>query len=154
MNTTPPPDTPVGEQIELQETQILAKDAKIRQQKIFRNALLGGLVAVLVIIVLVVYAYLQNKKTNKIIKEQNEKIIVTNEELKQLNEETLTQKEEIETQRDHVINQKKEIVDSINYAQRIQSAILPPEKYITELLHENFIFYKPRDIVSGDFYWV
>ena len=51
-------------------------------------------------------------------------------------------------------NQKDEIVSSIQYAQRIQSAILPPETYITELLNENFIFYKPKDIVSGDFYWI
>ncbi len=47
-----------------------------------------------------------------------------------------------------------EIIDSINYAERIQSAILPPETYFTELLNENFILYKPRDIVSGDFYWI
>ena len=36
----------------------------------------------------------------------------------------------------------------------MQSAILPPEAYITELLNENFIFYKPKEIVSGDFYWI
>jgi serine phosphatase RsbU (regulator of sigma subunit) len=50
--------------------------------------------------------------------------------------------------------QHNEIIESINYAQRIQSAMLPPEAYFSELLNENFILYKPRDIVSGDFYWI
>jgi len=50
--------------------------------------------------------------------------------------------------------QKKEIIDSINYAKRIQEAILPSEKLIHELLPNSFIFYKPKDIVAGDFYWL
>jgi serine phosphatase RsbU (regulator of sigma subunit)/Tfp pilus assembly protein PilF len=80
------------------------------------------------------------EKQSTELKEQNDKIIIANEELKQLNETTNAQKDEI--------------VSSINYAQRMQSAILPPEEYITELLNENFILYKPKDIVSGDFYWI
>ncbi len=72
--------------------------------------------------------------------EQNDKIIKANEELKQLYEITN--------------NQKEEIISSINYARRIQKAILPPETYITELINENFILYKPKEIVSGDFYWI
>ena len=48
----------------------------------------------------------------------------------------------------------KEIVDSINYAQRLQEAILPPQKLVKQLLPESFIFYRPKDIVAGDFYWV
>ncbi len=49
--------------------------------------------------------------------------------------------------------QKNQITDSIEYASRIQNALLPPESYRNELLPEHFVFYKPRDIVSGDFYW-
>jgi len=73
---------------------------------------------------------------------------------RKLNDEINEQKEEIETQRDRLFAQNEDITDSINYAQRIQSALLPPEKYIHELLNEVFILFKPRDIVSGDFYWV
>jgi len=47
-----------------------------------------------------------------------------------------------------------EILDSINYAKRIQSAILPPASFIQEHLKESFVLYKPKDIVAGDFYWV
>lgn len=50
--------------------------------------------------------------------------------------------------------QHKEITDSINYAKRIQSAILPTNKIVKEYLQDSFILYKPKDVVSGDFYWM
>jgi serine phosphatase RsbU (regulator of sigma subunit) len=50
--------------------------------------------------------------------------------------------------------QKDQITDSIAYAQRIQSAILPSEQLMNELLPDHFILFKPKDIVSGDFYWI
>jgi serine phosphatase RsbU (regulator of sigma subunit) len=50
--------------------------------------------------------------------------------------------------------QKKEITDSINYAKRIQESILPPDHTVRKLLPTSFIFYEPKDIVSGDFYWI
>lgn len=61
---------------------------------------------------------------------------------------------EIEKQRDQIARQNKEITDSILYAKRIQSAILPEDTVISNCLKEYFILYKPRDIVSGDFYWI
>ena len=89
------------------------------------------------------------------------KIAIATQEIREQKEEVESQRDEIEaqrdaieTQRDVVVSQKNEILDSISYAERIQSAMLPPETYITELLNENFILYKPRDIVSGDFYWI
>jgi serine phosphatase RsbU (regulator of sigma subunit) len=53
-----------------------------------------------------------------------------------------------------ITEQKKEITDSIQYASRIQNAMLTPNDYINTLLPEHFILFRPRDIVSGDFYWV
>ncbi len=128
------------QQIELQESQIVARDATIKQQRTFRNALLAGLLAVLLIIIIVIYAYVQKRNDMQKIREQNAQILESNEELKVLNEA--------------ISKQNNEIVDSISYAQRIQSAMMPPESYFHELLDEVFILYKPRDIVSGDFYWV
>jgi ligand-binding sensor domain-containing protein/serine phosphatase RsbU (regulator of sigma subunit) len=61
---------------------------------------------------------------------------------------------EIERQRDHIAEINREITDSIVYAQRIQSAVLPDEDTMRPLLKDYFILFKPRDIVSGDFYWV
>ena len=60
--------------------------------------------------------------------------------------EVMEQKEEIE-------NKNRDITDSINYAQRIQASILPPIKRIQDTFSGSFVYYQPRDIVSGDFYW-
>jgi phosphoserine phosphatase RsbU/P len=52
------------------------------------------------------------------------------------------------------IEKKKQLItDSINYAKRIQNAILPGDKRLSEILKDFFVFYRPKDIVSGDFYW-
>ncbi len=65
-----------------------------------------------------------------------------------------TQKEVVEKQKEVVEEKQKEILDSITYAKRIQSAILPPEKEVKKYLQNSFILYKPKDIVAGDFYWM
>jgi ligand-binding sensor domain-containing protein/serine phosphatase RsbU (regulator of sigma subunit) len=52
-----------------------------------------------------------------------------------------------------ISNKNKEITDSINYAKKIQEAILPSKNLLAELFPESFILFKPKDIVSGDFYW-
>ena len=89
-----------------------------------------------------------------ILEKQNLDVLRQKEEIQHQNEVLNQRNEEIEAQRDFAHKQNEEITDSINYAKRIQSAMLPPEPYISELLNENFILYKPRDIVSGDFYWI
>lgn len=61
---------------------------------------------------------------------------------------------EIRQQKDEIETQKEEITDSIKYAKRIQNAICPSEKKAMELLHEHFILWRPRDIVSGDYWWI
>jgi serine phosphatase RsbU (regulator of sigma subunit) len=62
--------------------------------------------------------------------------------------------EKIRKQHLLVLQQKQDITDSINYAKRIQSASLPSPAYIDKILSDYFTIYKPKDIVSGDFYWV
>jgi serine phosphatase RsbU (regulator of sigma subunit) len=60
----------------------------------------------------------------------------------------------IQRQKNEIEAQKQEIMDSIVYAQRIQKAILPSNEKVQKILPENFILFLPRDIVSGDFYWM
>ncbi len=67
---------------------------------------------------------------------------------------TKKQKLIIEEQKLIVDEKNKEITDSINYAKRIQNAILPPAKIVKQYLQDSFILYKPKDIVAGDFYWL
>jgi serine phosphatase RsbU (regulator of sigma subunit) len=74
--------------------------------------------------------------------------------VKQRTREIEEQKVKIETQRDEIAQKNKEITDSIHYAKHIQQAILPGKLSLEKSLPEHFIFFRPRDIVSGDFYWV
>ena len=88
------------------------------------------------------------------VKLTNVKISTQRDEIESQRDEVEAQRDLLEAHRDLVVVQKNEIIESINYAQRIQSAMLPPESYFSELLKDYFILYKPRDIVSGDFYWI
>jgi serine phosphatase RsbU (regulator of sigma subunit)/sugar lactone lactonase YvrE len=82
------------------------------------------------------------------IRERNQKAIqeYLQRQLDERTREVVMQKEEIEIK-------NRDITDSINYAQRIQASILPPIKKLHEAFTGSFVFYQPRDIVSGDFYW-
>jgi serine phosphatase RsbU (regulator of sigma subunit) len=69
-------------------------------------------------------------------------------------EEVVRQKEEIEIQNQKLEILYKHITDSIRYAKRLQDAILPPPAVVSRLIPDSFILFKPKDIVSGDFYWM
>lgn len=64
------------------------------------------------------------------------------------------QKKEVDMAYDQLEEKNTEILDSIAYAKRIQSAILPPQSVLKKELKDAFVFYKPKDIVAGDFYWL
>lgn len=94
------------------------------------------------------------------IEDKNMQLTDSYSKLKDLHEEVQTQKEEIELQRDivtahrdQIAKQKKDIVDSITYARQIQLALLPTKQQLEENLPAHFVFYRPKDIISGDFYW-
>jgi len=82
------------------------------------------------------------------IRERNQKAIqeYLQRQLDERTREVVQQKEEIEVK-------NRDITDSLNYAQRIQASILPPIKKLHDAFTGSFVFYQPRDIVSGDFYW-
>ncbi len=90
-------------------------------------------------------AVLINK--NAEINQQKEEITAQSENLQLANKSVLEQSAEIERKNNKLIN-------SINYAERIQAAMLPSKDKIDKLFSNYFILFKPRDIVSGDFYWV
>jgi len=74
-------------------------------------------------------------------------------ELEEANSEIEAQRDLATEQRDKIAAQQKSIMDSIHYARRIQRSLLPSARVLDRLLPEHFILFKPRDIVSGDFYW-
>lgn len=75
------------------------------------------------------------------------------EVVKERTEEVIQQKNEIEHQREELQELYNDVTDSIKYAKRLQDSILPPDQYVKELFPDSFVYYRPKDIVSGDFYW-
>jgi ligand-binding sensor domain-containing protein/serine phosphatase RsbU (regulator of sigma subunit) len=95
----------------------------------------------LLIIILAVLAIIKYRE-----RKQKELQVYLETELAARTKEVVEQKEEIELK-------NRDITDSITYAQRIQASILPPMKRVQQSFSGSFVFYQPRDIVSGDFYW-
>lgn len=118
---------------QLLKTQKQKDDLKIKQQSTQIVAFIIGSLLLLVLAGVVLQGYRQKKKANTLLSAQNEEI--------------LQQKAEIE-------DKNRDILASINYAKRIQEAILPPDKLVKESVEKSFILFKPKDIVSGDFYWM
>ncbi len=126
--------------LDLKESTIREKEAAL---KYTRNIIFSTVFILLLIIifsVLLLRQFTAKKKANILLEKQNEQISL--------------QKAEIEAQRDLAHQQKKDITDSIEYAKRIQNAVLPPLTFVKRNLPDHFILFKPRDIVSGDFYWM
>lgn len=90
---------------------------------------------------------------NQILEQQKEEILTQAEHLRDANEEITEQNQEIIQQKEVIEEKNRNITDSINYAARIQTAALPEDNYINQLFPNSFIFFQPRDVVSGDFYW-
>ncbi len=85
--------------------------------------------------------------------ERTQQLVESNEELNQTNEELGITLEVVNKQKNEIELINKNVTDSIHYAQRIQSSMLPSYQEIYQHLPENFILFKPRDIISGDFYY-
>ncbi len=113
--------------IEFEQQQKEAEQkARLQKQKIFTWVFVSGFLFMIVLAYVIFKNYQRKKKTNIILTKQN----------------------------DQIAHQNTIITDSIEYARRIQSALFPQEKFLKRVLAEYFIYMKPKNIVSGDFYWV
>lgn len=121
-----------AEQEKVNMAEVNVANARLEKEKTARYALIIGLIALCVFSYFIFTRFKLIQKQNVIIHEQRI--------------ETENQK--------HLIEEKqKEILDSINYAKRIQYALLASDTTLNEHLPEYFVFFKPKDVVSGDFYW-
>lgn len=111
----------------------LKKEEKFKRQQIYIYSGIGGILLLFFIAVVLLRSNRMKVRTNLVIREQ---------------------KREVENQKIIVENKNKEITDSINYARRIQKAIIPSDDKLVELFNNIFVLYRPKDIVAGDFYWV
>ncbi len=118
----------------------------IAKQKMVRNVFVILIILALAFSVMVFYSLSQKKKANAKLANQNKEIIEQRDLIEEKGLELIKAMVKIE-------KQNKDITSSINYAQRIQESLLPPEKSLKATFPESFILLRPRDIVSGDFYW-
>jgi len=109
------------------------RNAELKRQRVLIYSFVFGLIMILVFSSLLYKQFQEKKRANVLLEAQNT-------EIKELFS--------------RIFQQNKEITDSIHYASRIQSAILPPVKILEERLDDHFVLYLPRDIVSGDYYWL
>ena len=126
------------------EIKLLKKDAE--NQALVRNSMAGGLVLVASLVGVLVLSNSRRKKANTLLQSQAAQIQLANTELQHKN---------IEITEAHMQTQRlfTNVQDSIRYAKRIQDAMLPSTETLNRLLPEHFIFFRPKDVVSGDFYW-
>lgn len=108
------------------------KENEKKYQTRLKNIFIVGFIIVAILLFIAYKGYINTKKGKELVQQR---------------------KLEIEKQKQIVEEQNKEIRDSINYAQRIQNAILAPQEDIKKGFTDLFIFFKPKDVVSGDFYW-
>lgn len=131
----------------------MLKDTELRNEKFARKmAVWLGILMVLVALSILLGLLSVRKKNIKLADSKRE-IEKINSDLELKNVEVLKQNEKIRQQKDIIEQKNQSITDSIQYASRIQSAVLPPVDFLSEWGFDNFILYKPKDIVSGDFYW-
>lgn len=125
---------------EISELELKKNEEELAAQQ---NVILFFIVGTILVLILVIFLIINRNQKAKM-----------NAELQLRNVEIQKQKEETELQKNIVEQKNKEVTDSIAYAKKIQSAILPSNQKVDSLLDHYFIMYQPKDIVAGDFYWV
>lgn len=121
----------------------LREQRKSEQIKSQRNYIIIAVIIGLLMLILVIVVIRSNIRRRAI-----------NAELRNKNEEVLNQNRQIESQKLQIEEKNREMLDSITYAKRIQDAILPNLDLFSQQLPESFIYYQPKDILAGDFYWM
>jgi tetratricopeptide (TPR) repeat protein/DNA-binding CsgD family transcriptional regulator len=125
---------------EVLDANIAKQDAEIKSKQQQQYILFGGFGLALVFAGFIFNRFRVTKKQNGIIEKQKVEVEV--------------QRDFANKQKDIVEEKNKSIMDSIVYAKRLQEAILPTPRIVKEWLTDSFLFYKPKDIVAGDFYWM
>jgi serine phosphatase RsbU (regulator of sigma subunit)/tetratricopeptide (TPR) repeat protein len=129
--------------LEIEKTQ---QEEKAKKEKQIRKMAVGIGILMLLVAGMILMGLIATRKQNQRLAENKRHIEKINADLESTNAEVLKQKDIIELK-------NQSITDSIQYASRIQNAVLPPISFLSDWGLENFILYKPKDIVSGDFYW-
>lgn len=122
------------------------QEAIIKNQQLVRKVYLFLIFVILAFAILFLYNLNIKKKANTLLSKQNKEIAEQKDLIEIVNKD-------LEVAFNRIEKQNRDITSSINYAQRIQEALLPNIDTLSEIFPDSFVFFKPRDIVSGDFYW-
>lgn len=142
-----------------QEIELLQKQKKQKS----RLNYIGLAILLLFAILLIILFSFNNirRKKNKILQTKNAEVLLQKEEIEAQRDEIEAQRDEIqrqkelsESQTEQIKKQNQDIKDSIEYAKHIQIALFPDKITLQKVLKDGFCLFKPKDIVSGDFYWV
>lgn len=134
-----------------QEIDLLQKEQAL--QRVILYAVLATLAFVLILVGVLYNRNRFRQHANRLLTQRNRTIEATHRQLQEAYEELTQRNRQLEAANHEIEHKNQEITDSIVYARRIQEAILPIRTTLNRLLPEHFLFYRPRDIVSGDFYW-
>ncbi|PKP22276.1 MAG: hypothetical protein CVU05_04670 [Bacteroidetes bacterium HGW-Bacteroidetes-21] len=138
---------------EFQQLELSKKETEAKQQRTILFSIIGFAILLAVFLIIQIRMYRQKKKVNYLLERRNHEINVQKEEIATQRDEILSQRDMLYEQKGKIEHIHKELTDSIHYAKRIQQAILPPSYYIDQIIQDHFILYKPKDVVSGDFYF-
>ncbi len=141
------------QEIQKQKLELAKNQEVIKRKNVQRNFMIIAVLLVLLILFIVYRNYKAKVRINKELKEKNFEINMQKEEISTQAENLKSANEEITVQKQEIELKHKQIQASINYASRIQQAMMPYSDDFTRVFDETFILYKPKDIVSGDFYW-
>ena len=137
----------------LKEMALNEKEARLKNETWVRRLLTGGVALSLLTLSLMVVYSRQTKKKNILLAQKNDSIREQKEEIEDQKEELMQQSSRLEATHKELTKTNRKVMHSINYAQRIQGAMLPEETDLQDLIADSFVLFQPRDIVSGDFYW-
>ena len=133
-------------EIELLRNENRLREMEASQKNMINIWLISVLIFVFIITLILYRQYRVQNKINRALNEQKEAINKQKTEIEM-------QKESIEKANDILAEKNKQITDSLEYAKRIQLSLLPEENQLKSKFRDSFIWYLPRDIVGGDFYW-
>jgi len=136
----------IKQESEIKELENKQLKIEKQQQKIIISTISILLFVILLFSVILLRLYRQKNKYNRL-------LILKNQEVYQQKEEIQTQRDELENSNTIIEKKNISITNSINYAKHIQTAMLNRKNQFVNYIPESFILFKPRDIVSGDFYW-
>ncbi len=135
-------------QLRLKEQELAAEKARTT-----RNFIIGLTTLLVMLAAIFYFRYRAKKKAHELVSLMNAELTNKNEEILQQAEEILQQRDEIDAQRVKLAKMFEHISDSVRYASRIQETILPDKEHFVKSFADAFIYFHPKDELSGDFYW-